>query len=183
MDALETIFFEKPLYVYLTLGIAAVALGAVWYGRRKAIWLAAASAAIVLGAGVFVVERLVMTDREQIVAALDEVAAAAQREDVPAAMGYVDREYAGWMRDKRHVRLRAEAVVKTRGIRYINFRSGPEVTITQPGQAETRFTVVVYYGKSDPPDGRVVLAWRLDWIKRSAGWRIRGADLTGSSIR
>jgi len=82
MESLRETFFEDPFYVYVFLALLGLVVVGVWYSRRRTgllLWLALLGA---IGAGVYVLERAVVTDREQIRAALDEMAAAAARQDM-----------------------------------------------------------------------------------------------------
>jgi hypothetical protein len=67
-------FLDQPIYIALIGILAAVLVGIVWTSTGRKEWLFALGAVIVLTAGMLVVERLVVTDREAIRQTLADIA-------------------------------------------------------------------------------------------------------------
>jgi GNAT superfamily N-acetyltransferase len=182
MDAIETMLFEDPFYLYLALGLGVVLLGGVWFHRRETKWLLWALLLVCMGAGLYAVERAVVTDRERIRLALDDIARCVQAGDLDGASVYLDEKFTGW--GVGALRMgRAATVLAIKGyrsaygiarVRYVGDRP---VTLTGKDRAEGVVQTMVFYGTGDPP-GRVLLAWKLEWVKRPEGWRIRQAERT-----
>ena len=172
MDSLTRTFHEDPFYVYLALGVVAVAFGVVWYERRRPKWLLGVLAAALLAGGIFLLERLVVTDREQIIEALDEIADAVEREDIEAVGAYLDDDFGGWRPSKTIALRAAKAAISRYQIAKVQYWGDREVTVTNPERAEARFRTMIQYGGRN----RVLLEWKLTWVKRDDGWRIRRAS-------
>jgi hypothetical protein len=183
MDSLRETLFESPFYAYLLLAIVGIALAAIWYARRQTVWLVLLGVVVVLGGVVFVVERTVVTDREQILEVLHEIAGAVERHDLPAAGQYFDDNFRGWMGTKARALVIAQDVCEAHGVRSVSLFGKTEVRFTRPGRAECRVRTLVLFGKSTPPDGRTLIAWETDWIKRDAGWRVRYAKPSAEAFR
>lgn len=175
MDALRETFFESPFYAYLVLAIVAIALGTIWYARRQTVWLVLLAVVVVLGGAVFVVERTVVTDREQILEALQGITEAVERHDLPAAGQYLDDSFRGWMGNKARALDIAQDVCQAHGVRSVDLFGRTEVEFPQRGRAKCRVRTVVLFGKSAVPDGRTLIAWETEWIKRGGRWRVRYA--------
>jgi len=172
MDAIKRAFLEDPLYVYAALGIAAFVLAAAWYERRRRLWLNLAACAVLLGVGVGLVEHLVVTDRERIVAALHEIAKAVETRQLDRAAEYVDEDYGGWKLTRKALIAAGKLAVRTYDIREVRFVGQPTVDLRGAAGADCRVRTVVHRGEAGRP---VPLSWELEWIKRPGGWRIRRA--------
>ena len=91
MEALQTALFENPLGIYIALAIVAV-LGLISYQNWrtfKSAWLTIV--ALIAGATVFTVSTLVVTDREKIRAACDEIAKALNNRNMLIVEHFLDR--------------------------------------------------------------------------------------------
>ena len=179
MDWLRTSLLEDPFYLYLGLGLAVAALLAGWYSRRRGRLLLAAGVLAAIGVGVYILERAVVTDREKIRAALDDIAAAVERGDIDAAGAWLDEKYTGWgvgnlRLGKSAAILAAKVVVNTYKVRQVQYLGKPEITVSGK-TAASRLRTAVHYGRQGEGGGRVLLAWEVEWVKRTEGWRIRRA--------
>ena len=185
MESLRETFFEDPFYVYVFLALLGLVVVGVWYSRRRTgllLWLALLGA---IGAGVYVLERAVVTDREQIRAALDEMAAAAARQDMDAIARHVDEKfrvfdsYVGRGLGKAATLLAARGALAMWSIREVRFVGDPEDDLQIDGRSHAEGTVrtTLLYGKGKLPR-RYYRAWRLEWVRRADGWKLRRAELS-----
>lgn len=89
MDFLKAFLFERPLYLVPVLVVAQFILIRVWAqrrtaGSRRAAWIGLVVAVLLLAA-----QRLVVTDRERIIALCRMMALAVEDGDVPAVAAHV----------------------------------------------------------------------------------------------
>jgi hypothetical protein len=182
MDAIETLLFEDPFYLYLALGMGAVLLAGTWFRRRQTKWLLWALLLVVAAAGLFALERAVVTDRERIRLALDDIARCVQAGDIDGASEYLDPKFTGWgvgaLRMGRAATVLAiKGYRSAYGIARVQYVGDRPVKLLDKDRAEGTVQTMVFYGTGDQP-GRVMLAWKLEWVKRPEGWRIRRAERT-----
>ena len=176
MDSVKKTLFEDPFTVYLVLVLVEVVLVGLWYGQRKKAYLAWMLAPAVLAAGAWWLERAVVTDREQILAALDEIARAAERHDTDTLAGYLDEDYRGWgVRKIGAVALAKAATLKWR-VRKVTFLGTPEIDVRGKDQADATIWMMVGY-TGGLGEGNYPLGWRAEWVKRPDGWKVRRATL------
>jgi hypothetical protein len=185
METIETALFEDPLVIYVILALAAAAVIALWRtGGRSGRWLAARLLIVaVLAGGVFAIERLVVTDREQIQLALRDIASSVPAGRIDHAMTYLDDKYIGWGSSRVVPAGAARAVVaaavklavanyQVRGIKI----GKPQIKVTGK-LAECKVVASITYvseGSLIPH----IQTWKIEWIKRPEGWRIKGAKPT-----
>jgi hypothetical protein len=173
---MEHAFFEDPTYVCAALAIAALAMAAAWYERRRRTWLVGAAAMLVLAAGLVVLERAVVTDRERILLAIDDIAAAVSRGDVDAAGKYVDESFGGWRGSKSVMLAYGRAVLAQYKVRKVAIAGEVEVHLPQPTVAEVKVRTVVHLPEGDHVARSTPIVWETEWIKRPEGWRVRRAQ-------
>lgn len=183
MESIKTALFESPTYIYLALVLAMLAMGAVWYERRSRTSAVCLAAAFLLIAAVFAIETLVVTDREQIAAALYEMATRVQGPGRPAErLEAVERtlddtvivdmsELFGQVDMGKEQALDAgRAVLAADTLKSVQV---VRLTITVDGRrARSDFTTIVRYDTRDLGVQPGAIAWRAGWVKRKAGWRI-----------
>jgi hypothetical protein len=177
MESLKTALFEDPFYVYLLLGIAGVIALGVWYGRRSAKPLGALLAVAAAAGGVFLLDRAVVTDREQIWAAYDDIAEAVAQHDIERVASHLDLKYRGWGGLRTAAILAAEAAVKSYNIREVRYVGRREVTVTG-NTADSRVTTSIHYGGDASRPSRILRGWKVEWIRREDGWKVRAAEPT-----
>jgi len=173
MESLKESLFEDPFYLYVTLAFVELALVGLWHARRtrrRLIWLAGP---VLLAAGVFVTEKLVVTDREQIRRAMIQIARHVEAADLDALREYLDEDLTGAYGDRDQAVQAGRRILKiyrVKSVRYLN----PRLTIGDD-RAEVRVTTVVDF-ESTGSAGRTALKWRFGWRKRGERWRIREVD-------
>jgi hypothetical protein len=186
METIETTLFEDPFSIYVILVLAGAAIVVAWRaGGRSGRWLATRLLIVaVLAGGTFAIERLVVTDREQIQLALRDIAASVPAGRIDHAMTYLDEKYLGWGRNRvgaaAAVRGVVTAAVKSAVANYqvqdISLVGKPRIEVAGP-LAECKVTAIITY-KSEAAPTKHVMAWNVKWIKRPEGWRIQGAEPT-----
>jgi hypothetical protein len=170
METLGRTFFEDPLYVYIALVFAELVLAAIWYERRSRRWAMLLLAPVVAAGAVFAVSTLVVTDREQILAAAARIARDLEGGSVAAAQEYLDDEYRGVGMDKQGALALGRTAIQTYHIRSIRFtRMNVEVASRR---ARMRAATIIEIAAREFGSGQAPLVWEVRWIKRKAGWRI-----------
>ncbi len=180
METLRTLLFEDPFYLYVSLGALAVLLlvtAVLRRSRRALVW---ALVAMALGGGVYAMERLVETDREQIAAAYAALAADAAAHRTEAFDRHIDRDYigfefAGYDVGRTATLLLARFVMERYNVQSVHIT---RMDITVHGDtADARINTIVRFGSGDA-EGVYVLRWKnMEWVRRDDGWKLRRAAL------
>lgn len=170
METIRTVLFEDPLYIYFTLGGAWLVLGAIWWERRSRKWAMTLLIPLVLGGAVALVEHLVVTDREQMVNAVHEIAADIERGKLDMAELYLDDQWTqGYWITKDAALLAGRLAIDKFGIHKVKIQ---KVTVEVAGQTARMHLVTWVAFKAAEGEGSEPLVWELEWIRRDAGWRI-----------
>ena len=168
---METLL-ESPLPV-IVLGIVVEAiLGVVYLNNRRASLIAAMVGVLVVVAAGVLVERWVMTDREQIEATLEGAAEALGANDLDQVLLFIDPEA-----DKTIGIARANMLLVTIHSAKVN---GLEIEInrfTSPPMAQTRFVGLVDFEGSPGVNqfvsrGRLVLKFEVEMVFKDGRWLI-----------
>jgi len=164
-------FFESPFYVYLTLAFAELVLVVVWHEKRTRAWALSLLIPVLLTGAVVLVERLVVTDREQIIAAARDIAAAVETRDLERIPQHLDDKFSAKLPGKRIDRDKAvaeiNAKISRRNITGVNFRK-TDIEVTG-SEAKMHTTTILIYGEEG---SRTSLIWDITWIKRAGRWKI-----------
>lgn len=140
-----TWLYENPLLIIVIGGLTTAILGAGWLRTGRAAPLYLAIAALLLTVAALVVERLVVTDREQIDFTLHEIARLVERNDIDAALNFASASHPA-------VRAQAAAELPRYKIREIHIKSNLDIRVSprlQPPQAIAEFNVSVVAGTAD----------------------------------
>lgn len=165
METLQRTFLESPLYVYVFLAFAELALAAIWHERRTRRLAMSLLVPPAMAAIVFAVSTLVVTDRERLIQAAEKIARNAENGSIAAAVGYLDDNYHGLGGDKQGLIDEGNRMLSQFRIKKIRFTS---MNVEVQGQ-----TAVMNAGTIiEFTDGQYPLAWEVGWIKRPQGWRI-----------
>jgi hypothetical protein len=173
---LQYLLLENPLKLYLVLALIEIILGACWYARRARAMLYAMIAPAVLGVTIGLVAHFVVTDREKIAAAMDEIGNGVCHGCLVPASHYIDANYRvplplGGSLDRDQLLAMAQTAIQEHRITDISFHdidtkvAGANAT-TLVG---TRLTL---------NEGMFDVSWRLQWAKRPDGWRIVRVEIT-----
>ena len=182
MESLKTALFEDPLYLYLVLAVAELALVFLWQAGKTRRRAAAMAIPVVLAGAVFVAEAVVVTDREQLTAALREIALDARARgnaasDFQVLATYLDESvqvdlgsHGGKNLDRKRLLEAGRAAAKRFNVRRVELVR-PDVQ-TDGQQATVSFGTIVFYAHKDFGEGRASIRWRLYWARRQGAWRI-----------
>jgi len=175
VDSLKTALFEEPLGIYIALGAAEVVLLLIWRARRTKRTAAALAAGPILAGIVLLVATLVVTNREQIQSACDEIAEAVNHSDPATVERYLDENFAGPYRPTEKAIRLADKAIRRYNLNAISLKIlNLEFT---DRQATMKLRTWVRVGiTGDEVVGQAVLDWKIFWIKRPDGWRIIEVD-------
>jgi len=166
MERLERLFFEEPLYVYVTLVFVELVLAAIWHERRSRKLLLLLAVPPVVAGIVFLVSSQVVTDRERIVQAAEAVARDLEAGSVAAAERYLADDYSGLGVNKAGAIATGASIIRTYEIGKIKLTK-VNVAVDGPVAAMQVTTIITLEGGA-----RGSLDWQLRWAKRPEGWRI-----------
>ena len=186
MEALKRALFEDPLTIYVGLGMIEIVLLAVWRRYMTPRRLLALAGPLLLAGGVFLVERMVVTDAELIVAALEEIAesTSADPPDLGPIGTYLDRDVKvditimPWVTgtlDRDKALKTWPSLLSTFNVVSTVIRN-VEVEVNGDS-ARARFaTDVTWRNTKKGAELGSQLNWTINWIRRDGGWRIIGVD-------
>ncbi len=171
METLKRLIFETPLAIYIILVVAEAAVAAIWHGRRTRKLALALLVAPVLGLAVGLTSYLVETDLEQINSAMSDIARSVESGDLDAAVEHLDEPClaplsGGGKISKDEIILAGRTALRRRPVERLQ-TVGPVTTITGD-KAITEVKVRIVLESNECVD----TAWRLEWARREAGWRI-----------
>ncbi len=186
MDTVTRTLFEDPFPAYVALGLAAAVLGGLWYGSRRPGLLLAVACAVLLGAGVYAAERWVVTDRERIHGILAEVTEGVSAGRFEVIEDHLDEDFriydvhVGRGLKAKAVTLAVAAAVKRYDVTEVRLIGDPKDDLTvRDDYAEGVVRAGVYRGESQRP---ILLAWRIEWVRRDGAWTLRRAERAGDTI-
>ena len=105
--------FEGRPAVYVVLAAATVVLFVAWWQRRKRYWLYGAAAFLALVGLYFLLDRLVETDREQIVRKIEEMSAGVRERNVDHVFAHVSEQFRLNNSNRAAFRAFAEQAIRT----------------------------------------------------------------------
>ncbi len=164
---------EDPTLILAAGGLMLGLLGVVFYQTGRAVVLAAMGGVALLTLGGVALERLVVTDREQVEHTLYAVADALEANDLNAILAYLAPE-AGPIQARAQQAL-ADFKVEAAEIR------GLQVSVSSGGsvpKAEADFvgTLVLEDRRGQAPYDHFVRRFRVFFERRSQGWVMTGYE-------
>lgn len=138
--------FEDPVPIIIVGGLTAAILGGGWIQTGRNFLLYLMIAVLVLTVVLVIVERLVVTPREEVRATLFEIARLVADNDIQAAVDYAHP-------DARHIRDMATSELSLYHFHSVDIKRNLRITVFpehNPPRAEADFNVVVII---DTPDG------------------------------
>ncbi|MBN1490949.1 MAG: nuclear transport factor 2 family protein [Phycisphaerae bacterium] len=172
---MKTLLFESPWQLGSLCFVVCAVLLVLWRrtgsaGRRQAFLIALAVSALLL-----MVQSLVTTDREAIIALLNELADAVAEPDLERIESAIDAEYADGRHDRNSLMARIRAALQRRMVERPSL-SGFEVVVNgDAATAEFRASCDVRSGNSLV--SRLPSRWRVEFIRRGEDWMVRSIDV------
>jgi len=170
MDALQEIFLEGPLGVYLALIFAEVVLAGWWYESRRGGAKLAMLVPPILAVMVLGVSTLIVTDRQEILRAAKTIARQAEAGRLEALEELLDDDYAGFGNDKAGAIAVAKSALRNDQVYRVRF-TRLQVQV-EGGEAAMHAATVVEFGDARFGSGRTGVIFEVRWIRRPGGWRI-----------
>ena len=165
-------FFENPLWAYVVLGLAAVVLLAVFLERRTPRRAALLLVPVVLAGLTFLVERVVLTDREKIVRAAEDIAHAVETGRTEEIPRYLDGKFVARLRGLPVIKPAVVAVCRSEtsawGIVGVSLHN-VQVQVTGM-QAKMHVNSIISFGEGGRQ--RTGIIWDVLWIKRGQEWLV-----------
>jgi len=164
-----TTLFESPWPVIFCGVVAEAILGAVFLGSRRVIFLLPMAIVLVLVLSGVALERMVVTQREEVEATLDGLAAALEANDVEGALGYLSPS-AGATRGRAQWALDRFKVTKAK-------ISGLEITVnklTNPPSATAAFTgsLGLFDRRGEVPTSSYPISFTAEFRKEGDRWLV-----------
>jgi hypothetical protein len=168
-----TTLFENPLPILVVGGLLATFAIIVFLARRSGASLAALIAVVALTAALLVVERVVVTEREQVEVALATMLDAIESNDVAGAVACVDPAAAAIRRD-------IEALMPMLKVEAAN-SAAEQITLDESARPPTAISQFQAYLRGLHQSSGTPVAYlnqRVDlhWVKRGDQWLL--ADYT-----
>jgi hypothetical protein len=170
MASIKQTLFEDPTAIYIVLGLAELALAALWFYRRTVWSQRLLVAPLLLAAGVFALDALIVTDREQIMETVEVMAEDFETGQMENIDQYIDEAYVGFRAESKKqlvAALRNEQ--ENRNVESIKVTS---MELDVSGRSATMYVTTIIGWRGN----RIPLRWTLYWVKRDETWRIRGAE-------
>jgi hypothetical protein len=177
VEVIKRALFEEPLYLYISLGLAELIIAIIWYERRTGKLAVALVIPVVLAACVFAMDCLVVTDREEIIAASAEIARDLKAGSLGAAEKYLHEHFTGFHGTKQDALSEGRRALKQHNARLVQVA---DMELVLAGRhAEMYVTVVFQPGAGVLSGQRFSVRWLLRWVKVTEAdkqvWRIGSA--------
>lgn len=173
---MKQLFFEDPFWLYVLLILAESIL--LWIWRRQRTRQAATRLLIpaALGALVFAVATLVVTDRERITRATHEIVETVSSGQTSALDKYLDADFHGTFRgaslNRDQTLARARDALRRFRIQKIEVR---RLEVKVSGRTATVRMLTGIRAGGREVRGQFPIIWRIEWIKRGKQWNILSA--------
>jgi hypothetical protein len=187
VETLKTELFERPFYVLFFLAFLEVALIGWWRHRRTGALAAALAVGPLLAVAVLLTARLVVTDRETMQQAVEDMVADANRHSTAAIEKHLAREVQWSLREGAEATptRRQEALLQVgQAMEVFDVHSVKtvdcKVDSPHPRAARMRLLIDVGY-RHGGLSGTVRMEWTIRWVLRDARWQIDEVRPTGGS--
>ena len=166
--------WESPWTIVSVVALLEVALAVALLRTGRALLLAAIAGVAVLGGVLLFVERMILTDREQVEATLDDLSATLVTNDVPAVLRFIAPS-------ATEVRALAERTLPEVKVNEARVGGDLEIKVDEraiPQTAEASFTGVfsVALRRGTLPHDKIVRRFRVKFVKQQDRWLIAGVE-------
>jgi len=184
MDTIQSILFETSVYVYIVLATVELVVGFLWWERRAERsgrkFLYALIVPPVLGVVLLMATALVVTDRQQIRRAAQEIVADVSRGNSGALEKYLDKNFVCRYEGRRIERNLVIALIESQKSRYaIDEIEITDASIEVDSAEYATMRATTRMAGREPGlgmgfSGRVEFV--LKWVKRQDGWKIHECE-------
>ena len=175
-----TWLFEDPTLLIVA-GVLIEGLLAVVFVNTRQLKVAGVMAGVLaLVLAGLAVEQLVVTDYEQIEAALDGTARSLRANDIPGVLAHIDPQAAGMRQSAEAALSRAritDAKVKDLHVQFHRLTSPPTAEAEFIGNIKGSFQMGI-----DTGEGTVIRRFRIQFVRRGDRWLMTGYEDLGAPI-
>jgi len=175
MSDLKAILFEDPLPLQLLCGLAAIVGAILWRRRRTFRTLLIVVCPLVLIVALTLLAAAVTTETERLSATLDRFIAAVREGDLTAAADLIDDTYSDGVYTKAEAVAKIDQTRRTIGLTDLQIAS-VEKNVGDT-DAVVAFRAIIRATHSMAMYESFPTRWRLWWVRRPAGWRVRSSRL------
>ncbi len=170
MDALARLFLESPLQLAVLSAVVLLVAYAVWLrSKSERVRMLIFPAALALIVGLFAVQELVTTQREELQDTLERLIAAVSHHDAAAIRPSISDECIAGDMDQSAVIGFIDAALKNTDI--YDARLGSIQTDIAGDGATTEFSVTATVRVAGQA-ARLPSRWKLAWLRGPRGWQI-----------
>jgi hypothetical protein len=165
------ILSENPVAIAVVGGLLATVALVVFLARRTTGPLAALVGVVAVSGILLLVERWVVTDREAVGYALEDMLAAIEENDLTRATAFVDSAAAGIKSDMEA--LMPQVKVEAANAGAVAVETSPNAN---PPTATSRFQAYLHgtHGSSGQPLAYINQRVDIEWVKRGDRWLVSG---------
>jgi ketosteroid isomerase-like protein len=162
-----TVLLENPVVIAVVGGLLATMAAVVFLSRRNLESLVALVAVVAVTLLLLVVERFVVTDREAVEYALEDMLAAIEANDTPGVLAWIDPTATGVRDDVQTLMPMVKVKVANAG--------AVDVEVTAPGAADCNFQAYLQgtHGSSGSPLAYINQRVNLNWVKQGDRWLVK----------
>lgn len=164
---------DHATLVYLLLGLTALVLAAIYWSNRRANFLVASGVALGLIALFFLLTRIIVTDRKQLLLNVFAMARGVEEGDPEKVFKHFSREFRHESLDGDASRDRVARAIRARRVSNIGIASFDTEQLARADR-KARATFLVSF---DADGHRHLFRVRLDFVLEGDDWRLKGVQL------
>ena len=158
-------FTETPWPPIVGLSVVAALFFGLWSSSQRGVHLTIAAGLVLACVGVFLLERMILTDSEIVEQAVYDLAEAVEREDVESALARISQNAA------------AERALVTSGLQLVEIDGNLRISdlrvelVGENSRAQSHFRAngtIRYQGQTHHTPTR----WMLNWQREGGEWRV-----------
>ncbi len=166
--------FENPLPILFGGVLIFAVLFAIWTQQKKRRWVLAMVATVLAVVAGVVLERLIVTDAEEVASTIRRIAEDMESNDVPAVLAHISSS-------SPDVRSHAESVLKRADVQTVSVKRNLKVAVVNSGARKTaiaKFNAVARLQDKSGTFGNqnVPRFMTLYLIKEGNAWRVTNYD-------
>ena len=166
MDMLKRCFLENLIWVYAALVALELILFSMWFSTRSPKRKWALLLPILLGAMVFALDWVVVTDREEIESTLSNITTSFHNGHVEKNQHFIAENYHGYLKTKTALVNAAVREAKKGRVESISLKFQSVKVTGRRAEMKIKTNILLDTGQIIP------LLWTIYWGKSSEGWKI-----------